>query len=160
MQLLSRELQHAILERLSDVYPDGPERLAFQDFDQRQLTYNVRYLQEHGLVTTKWFNPLDGPSSFSVQNLYITEKGIDFITDDGGLSAILGVMTIRLHEDTIRQLLIDRVEKTVTDPTVKAQILKKIRELPASAFQTVVMDGIKAGLESVPDLVAWLAKIL
>ena len=35
----------------------------------------------------------------------ITAKGVDFIRDDGGLSAILSVQTVKLHEDTLKELL-------------------------------------------------------
>lgn len=31
----------------------------------------------------------------------ITSKGIDFIRDDGGLSAILNVQTIKFHRDAV-----------------------------------------------------------
>ncbi len=40
----------------------------------------------------------------------ITAKSIDLLEDDGGVSAILGVVTAKLHEDTIRNLVLAEVK--------------------------------------------------
>ena len=40
----------------------------------------------------------------------ITAKGIDFLEDDGGLSAILGVVTVKLHADTLREMLAKKID--------------------------------------------------
>src|SRR3546814_5739628 len=67
----------------------------------------------------------------------ITAKGIDFIADDGGLGAILNVQTIRLHEDSIRALLIKQVEASNVSQSVKERLVDKIKSMPADGIGTL-----------------------
>lgn len=50
----------------------------------------------------------------------ITARGMDFLPDDGGIGAILGMVAGRLHEETL---------------------------LPAEATKSVVLDAAKIGLQ-------------
>src|SRR5439155_16102539 len=103
---VDRDVQRKILEALRDAYPQRKDTRTMEvgDPDLNELGANVAYLEEHGLVDAKW------SGSMAVANVKITARGLDFLVDDGGLSAILGVVTIRLHEDTLKAILIDRVD--------------------------------------------------
>ena len=90
----------------------------------------------------------------------ITAQGLDFIEDDGGLSAILGVVTIKLHEDSLKALLTDAVNESREPDTVKARLIDQIRSLPADATKKVVLDAAKAGLAAAPSIAAMLGKSL
>ena len=46
--------------------------------------------------------------------------GIDFLTDDGGLSAILGVVTVKLHSDTIQALIAAKIDQAEISDSEKA----------------------------------------
>lgn len=63
---------------------------------------------------------------------YLTAKGLDFIADDGGLGAILGDVTVRLHGDALRDLLISRVQSSGEDETVKAKVVAKLKSFLAT----------------------------
>ncbi|ESX95877.1 hypothetical protein X755_20985 [Mesorhizobium sp. LNJC405B00] len=86
----------------------------------------------------------------------MTAAGMDFLADDGGLSAILGVVTIRLHEDTIKALLIDRIEKSDAPASVRTKLVDQIKALPAEATKALTLDAIKAGLANMPEFLTWL----
>lgn len=95
---LNRVLQHELLLGLADVYP---EPITHELWDALTEKYgadvfhaNARYLDGHGLVN----RTVSAIGTFIV----ITPEGLDFLVDDGGLSAILNTVTVKLHEDTAR----------------------------------------------------------
>ena len=54
---------------------------------------------------------MNGKASFIVAPFpEITKTGIDFIRQDGGISATLNVQTIRLHPGAIKVLIENRLE--------------------------------------------------
>lgn len=157
---LSRELQLRILRHLMDRYPNQESRmdLAFKGTPEADITANVRYLNEHGLVSTKWMET--STHGLDHAGVYLTAKGADFLADDGGLGAILGVVTVKLHSDSIKALLAAQVEKSDADPSVKARLIAKIKSLPAAALEAVILDGLTTGMTHLPDAIGWLEKLL
>jgi hypothetical protein len=159
MELLQRDFQKQILHALSDQYPAtvdlGEAGLAKHG---RQLAYNLAYLEEHELITVIWTHPLSGEPFAGMAK--ITAAGIDFISDDGGLSAILGVVTVKLHEDTVKALLVDKVAKSTIEPTIKRQLIDEIKKLPALMTRDVAMAALKKGIEDIPDVVSWVQQFL
>lgn len=159
MDLLDRDFQRQILQGLSEVYPQTADLRSFsQDRDQRQIQYNLYYLCEHGLVHATWQTFMDGEVHF--MNPRITAKGIDFIADDGGLSAVLGVVTVKLHEETIKALLIQKVKDSNANETVKASLIAKIKDAPAEALGKLAEKALDSGLDQLPDLISSLSKWL
>jgi hypothetical protein len=55
-------------------------------------------------------------------NVKITSRGIDFLADDGGLAAILGVVTVKLHEETLKALLEAGVDALPPPQTAKSTL--------------------------------------
>jgi hypothetical protein len=88
---LDRKLQLTILQELRDNYPNDVAVHRLNCFSEdRQFLGNLIYLREHGLVSgeiTEEFSA--GGSIKSMLWAIITAAGLDFIEDDGGLSAIL-----------------------------------------------------------------------
>ncbi|WP_320202807.1 hypothetical protein [Agrobacterium rosae] len=159
MDLLNRGIQRDLLKQLSEKYPhDADVQRGFAEYEKRQVQYNLFYLHEHGLVDIKAHKLLDG--SFPIMSAKITAKGIDFITDDGGLGSILNVLTVRLHEDTLKSIIIGKVEASQADPSVKASVIAKIKGLPADALGKLAEQALDAGLGSIPDLTSWLKEII
>ena len=111
---LDRDLQHGILTHLSDLYPASGDRLgaAFPDVADSVFAANIQYLAEHGLIGVVWFgaDPVEAK---------LTARGADFLADDGGLSAILNVVTVRLDADSLKALLIEQVEKSQEEPSAR-----------------------------------------
>lgn len=156
--LLDREVQRGILNKLSEGFPAQmmPYRDLMPLFGEQSTIYNLAYLDDHGLTESNWSRPMNGyPSPVGTT---ITAKGLDFISDDGGLSAILGVVTIKLHQETITALLISQIEKSKGSPTIKQQLIAKVKALPADALQRVSLKAMEAGLDRV-DINQWLDKL-
>ena len=151
---LDRSYQNAILQRLSDEYPtydnvrEFVEQLASQDIDK--YLANITYLQEHELVSDaiECRVSCDGIMSFGLQpHPRITKKGLDFLMDDGGLSATLDVKTIKIHPDSIKALLIDRITNSPSAQKDKSALIEYIKSIPASAAQRLLEKLLDKGLD-------------
>ena len=108
---LDRAYQLELLELLATSYPqsfDIREMARVWDDEQEQrYAANMIYLDEHGLVESAIRFGIDGHMSMALPR--ITARGMDFLADDGGLSAVLGVVTVKLHEDTLKELIGQRI---------------------------------------------------
>lgn len=154
---LDRDLQRRILAELRNLYPMtcNPNDL-FADVEPRHLMANLCYLAGHHLIALPT-REIAGtmPHAYLAG---ITCKGLDFLADDGGLSAVLGVVTVRMHDETIKTLIQTYLDASDADPGVKAQLTEMIRSLPAAATKEVELAAIQQGLRSLPDLAQWLYK--
>jgi hypothetical protein len=152
-ELLDRRYQRTLLNTLATEYPQHRKSGDIFGRADGRLCVNLAYLEEHGLVRLKWSanhmarEPLEA---------IITAKGLDFLQDDGGLGAILGVVTVKLHEETIKRLLADAVQRLAEKPGVKRRVIEQIHALPAEATKTLMVESLKEGLTRIPDLVAFL----
>lgn len=154
MDWLDRNLQREILKELNNIYPDSKtyeywidaaiaqvvgviETVGEAELYIAKRSANLRYLAEHGLVVCN-----DKNLSATVK---ITAKGIDFLTDDGGLSAILGVVTVRLHSDTIQTLLDAKINEANIPPEEKSRlkgILSKMGDVALAKFTEKAIDAV------------------
>lgn len=153
-ELLDREYQRIILQSLANHYPQSPE--IFQLFGHQVdngLLVNLCYLAEHGLVENL---RADDDGGVDIVSARITARGLDFLQDDGGLTAILGVVTVKLDDATIRDLIVQKVEDNEPDPTIRQRIIHAIRDIPAEAMKSVTMRALDIGLSNGPNLVAAL----
>lgn len=134
-------------EETGDPITDGFNE-AIDDMYTNRLKFNLFYLEGHGLI--KFINKdtyinRGGPYK-TLPIISITEKGIDFIQDDGGLSAILNIITVRFDADTIRQLIESGLAKADIPDDEKNSIRHKLKELPGKAMETVVTTLIQSVL--------------
>src|SRR5882672_5223716 len=53
----------------------------------------------------------------------ITVKGLDFLQDDGGLGAILNVVTVRFEAETLRALIEAKVDASDEPPEQKSAMV-------------------------------------
>jgi len=92
-----------MLQRFASVYPGmhSPEGLGFDNARSPAIDVNLIYLDEHGLVETKQIQFMNEAHP-RVSVARITAKGLDFLQDDGGLGAILGVVIVRFEAETVR----------------------------------------------------------
>ncbi|MCP1290726.1 hypothetical protein NK214_11050 [Chromobacterium sp. S0633] len=138
---LDRDLQRHLLQSLSTFYPDWVTIHSdiFDGVDRPVLLANLAYLIEHGLV--------DGANSAVAERLplglssvplrvKISAAGLDFIAQDGGLSAILGTVTVKLHADTIRDMLETKILASALSTEDKNSFTKTLKELPGEALKT------------------------
>ncbi|WP_119157447.1 hypothetical protein [Caldimonas tepidiphila] len=157
MELMDRALQREILERLAAAYPSQmqPEELTLGlDSEDRRWIFNATYLHEHGLIDAKSVKFLSG--QMRVHLAAITARGLDFLQDDGGLSAMLGVVTVRLEAETLRALLEAKVQASGLPPEEKARITTALRDLGGEALKAATTRLVEAGMDHWPEALAWL----
>lgn len=140
---LDRILQYGVLRLLQIAYPQGlsddelywfyveeqtDQPQTWEDIEMflrqpkdkvanRHLRGNLSYLQEHDLI-----RPLNG-------KYQITARGIDLITNDGGLSAILNTKIVQLDEKALLPLV------QALSPTDKQQAREQLLAIPIDALK-------------------------
>ena len=154
MSALDRELQRRILERLRQSYPAPvyARDISPLEPDASKLVFNLAYLGEHELLETKIDFSSDGNNTPRWTRAALTAQGVDFLEDDGGLSAILGVVTVKLHAETLRDLLAARVQADASLPEEKKSgLLADVKKLPETALQEVTKRLVQEGLARWPE---------
>jgi hypothetical protein len=107
---------------MRDKYPSMAYKVPKSlDGNDRRFYLNLFYLQEHDLCETSTQENSDGFISW--RGTKITAKGVDFLENDGGLSAILGVVRVKLHADTLRDILAKK-STLLTPPLRKNRLLR------------------------------------
>ncbi len=161
--MLDRSLQLEILTKLASCYPfvwnDFPKEVDSDEY--QKLAMNLNYLKGHRLVSesaTKVSQDFMTPNSarIYIKKPIITEQGLDFLADDGGLSAILGVVTVRFEADTIRTILQLKVDQSDLSPVDKQKLHGVLQELPAESIKhltTKIVDVGWDGLGSLMNLI-------
>lgn len=147
---LDRDLQRKMLSNLSEQYPARISMFQKTDSEEHinRVVANLIYLEEHGLIESGVDQYVDG--KYYTAGSKITADGIDFIADDGGLRAILDVVTIKLHEDTLRNLIADRIASSDLPLSDKQKLLDQLRELRGESVKHLTMKLLDAGMENWP----------
>ncbi|MET3513929.1 hypothetical protein ABIC63_001700 [Pseudacidovorax sp. 1753] len=162
---IDRDLQRSLLEQLRDDYPTMNPNL-IRNFaggfpeQERKVVANLLYLQAHGLVEAGKGFEVDEEGDHRFWGVRISARGIDFLEQDGGLSAILGVVTIQLHDDTIKSLIEARIEASDLPPPEKKRYLDQLRELPGETTKHLALKLVDLGLEKLPQAIALIGKVL
>lgn len=157
--LLDRSMQLKVLKHYADIYPgESCEKWSAFGDHEHAVAANLFYLQEHGLVKIR--GQLASEGSLIYQGGRITAKGIDFLADDGGLSAILGVVTIKLHDDTIKALVEQRILASNLPEPEKKRLIDRLRDLSAETTKHLVLKLVDLGLEKSQDAIALILKLL
>lgn len=157
--MIDRSLQKSLLERLAQRYPDHCYDLFEKDDpNEHKKIANILYLEEHGLLKSGLTQTLSG--SFISQGTKITARGLDFLADDGGLTAILGTVTVKLHADTVKELLEKKVRNSDLPQHEKGLLLKKIAELGSEALKTATNKLVEQGIDNLPNVSQWLQALL
>lgn len=142
----------ALLEQAAEAYPEGVQLGGSPPLPHPDtIAAEIRYLEQHGLIEKARINFMGGPPWHE-----ITAQGIDFLSDDGGLSAVLGVITVRFEAETMRALLIARAEADDSEPTVREHVLAQLRALPASTIQQMSQAAVAEAIRQMPNAVRWL----
>lgn len=159
---LDRELQKQILNALAENYPNRAEKIINDLMANNEdviFLANMLYLEDHGLIISGLKQTLSGNILFT-GGTQITKDGLDFVADDGGLSAILGVVTVRLHDDTIRSMIELKISHAELDPADKQKWTDGLRSLPADSIKHLTMELLSKGLEKAPDILQLLQRYI
>ena len=147
---IDREYQRRFLEELDSIYPDF-KNFAYREGheDEKKRYENFFYLREHGLIEGEATVHGSGAILFTAKLMH---KGIDFLKCDGGLSAILGVVTVKLHEDTLRHLIQTKIDQSNLEPHEKHRAIDALKALPVDATKHLIMRLLDKGLDDLPGL--------
>lgn len=147
--LLDRAYQRRILEVLRDSYPETVNDIDGQPTSSRdqRWTFNACYLAELGLLDVRKHTSM-GP--VLVHSPVITARGIDFLEADGGLTATLGVVTVRFEAETLKALLASKIESSELPEDIKTSLKKKLQELGSDALSEVSKRLLNAALDHWP----------
>jgi len=144
---INRDLQRQLLERLADAYPEPVSANELgENIKDSALNANVAYLEDHGLVEANFVASLN--MGRQLIQVTITAQGIDFLADDGGLGAILGVVTIKVHEDTLKELIALKIQTANLPPQERKRFLDQLRDLPGDTTKHLVLKLVDVGLDN------------
>lgn len=158
---LDRALQLQLMNVLCDRYPAAvTPKMRLIDFDNPATLRNLRYLQEHKLIALGFKHDIDSGEMYALFAI-ATSDGMDFLEQDGGLTAMLRVTTVRLHADTLRQLLEARITATPSLPEEqKATLLARLRQLPAKSIERLADKLLDQALTKAPDAIEWISTLI
>ena len=154
---LDRSKQLAMLNSLANIYPRYTTKIFDAEVSEADLT-NLWYLKEQGLV--------EGDLEMSITQAYIfggvkiTAKGLDFLADDGGISAILGTVVVRLHAESIKELLLTRIEASEAPAEKKSWLKQQIETASSETIQKIVGLILDQGVQQAPRLLQWMEQAI
>jgi len=158
--MLDREIQLRILKALAAIYPEATFNVLRDiGIEDSAGVANLFYLTEHNLVSAKFSKFSGKPMGIGGQQR-ITAAGMDFLADDGGVGAILGVVTVKIHEDTIKQLIEARIAGSDLPEEEKRPLLQAVRELPGEAIKHLTTRLLDLGLDNLPGAVSLIRTYL
>jgi hypothetical protein len=150
---LDRTYQNKLLEMFAEAYPKSfDHRLLRRDLDEEadaKYVANAVYLKQHGLIDCEIIIHQSGDYDLGIPR--ITLKGVDYLAEDGGLSAILNVVTIKLHDQTIRDLLEAKITESTLDSADKPKWIAALKSLSGEAIKHLTMKLLDEGLNHAPN---------
>lgn len=157
---LDRELQLAILKELREVYSSKTYVSKLTSFEDTEQFYgNLIYLRQHDLVSGEI---KDTPPSRNririIETTSITATGLDFLEDDGGLSAILGKVVVKFDTNDLATIM-QVVERSKGTDEEKARFKTIIKSLPADGLKTVYTRLLNLGLDNLPVALRSIEKL-
>ncbi|KRW34741.1 hypothetical protein AO727_17865 [Acinetobacter baumannii] len=164
--ILDRDLQLELLTKLSSTYPryyNLDKDYSYNSERYKQVIVNLYYLMQHGLVEEKSLMKTTGfGGNFGLQFELptITHKGMDFLANDGGLSAILNVVTVKFEANTLKAILANHINRADLPEEKKKTILDTIDELPAESIKHLTTKLLDAGLENIPSALIIISSYL
>lgn len=163
--IINRQAQHSLLKELEKHFPDAlsTKRLmaATPSLEKEVLFRNLIYLVGHGLIEQKVKSQQGYYSSETTDFLVysITSNGIDFLAADGGVAAILSTITVKLHDDTLRALLLAKIDEAVPDANKRNGLRKAIEKMSDAGLKEIMTEAAKAGIKHIPDIAHWLESL-
>ena len=125
----------------------------------RKLFANLKYLEEYGLIKSGSFDTtLEG--DYFIQSITITNKGLDLLADDGGLGAILNVVTVRFETETLRAILATKINQSDLTPENKKSMIDALEELPAESIKHLYLKVLDLGWDQAPGAIAAIKSML
>ena len=148
-----------MLNAAAETYPDAVEADQWNTaLSKSTANANITYLVDHGLVTGLSRRRMGDIDSYG--EITITSAGLDHVSLDGGLTAELGVVTVRIERDTIQALVAAQIEMTDATRQEKTLLRQQLQALSKEGHQRLAKQLIQLGLEAVPNSIQWLQKLI
>lgn len=150
--LLDREFQLQLLTELSDIYPNHcnfHERYSDNNQAYAKVLANIYYLQEHGLITADSVLEqacTDGEYGFYLSVGRITKDGLDLLSDDGGLKAILNVITVKIDAMQMARLLRSFAALNHED---RQSLLDTLKNAPQTTLEHLIGKAVDLGWDAI-----------
>lgn len=149
---LDRELQLELLRALAERFPSVCSVASLGHDPQSQAVIaNLAYLKQHELIDAEIVQYIDG--GMNAHTAAINAAGMDFLAEDGGLSAILSVVTVRLDAEQLRDLIGRHVEKSALPNEEKSQIMKWLQSAKQEALKQATTRLVAAALDRLPGAI-------
>lgn len=157
--VLDRKLQLELLQKMSTTYP---EFYNFRDDyehgteEYNKVIINLYYLMQHDLIEDRSViesRDMSGKKRPQLGSPTINHNGMDFLADDGGLSAILGVVTIKFEADQLKMLLESKIMATDLPSDDKNKLINGIRSLSAEGIKHLTTKIVDLGWDNLGTLI-------
>jgi hypothetical protein len=125
-----------------------------EDLGKSTANANITYLVDHDLVTGLARKRMGDIESYA--EITITSAGLDYVSDDGGLTSELGIVTIRIEAETIQALVAAQIEMTDATRQEKNLLRQQLEALSKEGHQRLATQLIRIGLEAAPRSFEWL----
>ncbi|OCA53958.1 hypothetical protein [Photorhabdus namnaonensis] len=153
-----------ILTKLAEYYPKPANNSQFTDIenlagDEDVLIANLTYMEQHHLLISGIKRGLN--NSVYTGGLVLTERGIDYIREDGGLSVMLDKSTInRQMYDALLQALLDQIQASPEAQNQKEALTSQLQALPAETIKHLYMKLLDQGVSYLPGVFQLIQKWL
>ncbi|WP_162619866.1 hypothetical protein [Salinicola acroporae] len=152
-------LGNELLEKAAD---KNPQPLPIDDYNKALgkdvVTPTVSYLVQHGLAEGPARRRMGTLDSYA--EITITAKGLDHISEDGGLTAQGKVITVRLEAQTIRDLVMAQVELSQAPKHEKTLIRRQLEALPEEGLKHLTSQLVQLALQATPNAIQTLKTLL
>ena len=153
---LNRDMQNAILEEVAKVYPEWLHVKYSQYIDDPSYIKNGFYLEEHRLVELRELTA-ESRQFFQIK---ITAEGLDFIEEDGGLSAILNVVTVKFDVDTVKQMMLECLDENNISSEERGVLEEALSIASEETLKEIFQGLIQQGLKSIPNIIGYLSNAI
>lgn len=146
-----RKLQLEILEKLKAVCP---RNLSLKDFSSfavdDNFATNLWYLEKHNLIKAhlSW----NKDDSVTIGRMSITQDGVDFLEDDGGIGAMLKKVHIKFDSNDLKLIIASQIDKTNLPGDEKTAMKNILTTIKSDGMKAVVTELVKTGITKTPDL--------
>lgn len=157
--MLNRELQLKLLKKLSSEYPDYYDlssEYIHGTHEYKEAVNTLYYLLQHGLVEERSLlisNASDGLKRLQFNLPTINQNGMDFLADDGGLSAILRAVTVKFDAEQIKAILSSKILASDLKSADKQKLLDGLRVLPSESIKHLTMKVLDLGWDNLGSLI-------
>ncbi|RKG33016.1 hypothetical protein [Acinetobacter tianfuensis] len=154
--ILDRQLQLEMLQKMSTTYPEFynfREEYKFGTDDYNKVVSNLYYLMQHDLIESRSImdsKSMSGLKKPQINLPTINQNGLDFLADDGGLSAILSVITIKFETQTLKAILATKINQSDLPHENKKSMIDALEDLPAESIKHLTTKLLDECVDNLP----------